>query len=154
MVENKGIEKRLFDYIVRTINNAPYNIMMGMKAQKIGNGFVEIVLKCGKKHLSENYELDPVGTVHGGVMVSLADAIMGNAVRTLGNQVVTVDCSTKFITPVKLGDVIIGAGRVIKAGRKLIFTEAEMYVEKRLAATAHGTFYKIGDYNDIIADLE
>jgi acyl-CoA thioesterase len=146
MVENKGINDKLFNYIVSTINKTPYNNLLGIRPYKIGEGFVELIIKSEKKHLNENHDHDPVGILHGGLLLSLADAIMGNAVRTLGTEVVTVDCSTKFVSLARLGDTIVGRGRVIKAGRKMYFTDADMMVDDRLVAAAYGTFYKVGEY--------
>lgn len=90
-MENTGIEPQLFDYINHSINETPFYNLLGIKVYKLGPGLAELETVAESKHMN------PLGAVHGGLYMSLADAAMGNAVRSLGIKGVTVDCSTAFI---------------------------------------------------------
>ena len=43
--------------------------------------------------------LNPLGFVHGGCLVSLADSVAGTAVYTKGRACVTLDCSFNYLRP-------------------------------------------------------
>ena len=47
--------------------------------------------------------LNPMGIVHGGALVTLADTVCGTAAFTTGHMCVTLDCST----PRKLGKTVL-----------------------------------------------
>ncbi len=143
LAENLGIEDKLFNYIIDSINDTPFYNLLGIKPHKIGKEFAELSVISVEQHIN------PIGMIHGGLFMSLTDAAMGNAVRSMGIKAVTVDCSTGFISSAEPGEKFIGRGRVLRAGKKLIFTTAEIRVDDRLLATSHGTFYKTGDYSYI-----
>ncbi len=69
------------------------------------------------------------GQVHAGVMATLADHSMGAAAQTLapeGHWVVTAELKTSLLRPAR-GDRLVCEATVLKAGRRLSFTEAEVY---------------------------
>ena len=55
--------------------------------------------------------------------MSLADAAMGNAVRSLGIMAVTVDCTTSMISGASR-ETIKARGTLEKVGKNLIFASA------------------------------
>jgi uncharacterized protein (TIGR00369 family) len=83
--------------------------------------------------------------LHGGVIAAFCDAILGVGALSLvcqQNKVVsTVEMKVSFISPALLGDRLTGTSRVIKAGNRLIFMEAQIYNQDNvLIATSSGTF--------------
>ena len=70
---------------------------------------------------------------------------MGNAIRGLGINAVTVDFSASFTAAAKCGDTIVAKGKVLKAGKSIIFAEAYVYGGDNLIGHCKGTFYKISD---------
>lgn len=69
------------------------------------------------------------GFVHGGVVGMIADSAGGYAAMTVappGTSVLTVEYKLNFLAPAK-GDKLIARGAVIKAGRRLIVTEARVW---------------------------
>lgn len=118
-----------------------------MVREKIGgNHFSQFVginihdIKAGE--INARLEIQPqhrqqMGFVHGGVTATFADVVMGFAAFTLvkkGQGVVTADLRLSYLNP-GVGDVLYAKGFVIKAGQKLIFCEAELWMmdgEKRI----------------------
>ena len=81
-----------------------------------------------------------LGIVHGGLICTLLDVAMGTAARcTVGHPVMTLDMQTTFLSPGR-GEMI-GEGRVIRAGRSIVFCEAQVTTaEGELVAKASGIF--------------
>jgi acyl-CoA thioesterase len=140
-VENAGIEKRLFDYLVESINSTPFYQLLDLKITRIGPGFTEFKVVSGERHTN------PLGVIHGGLIMSLADAAMANAIRSLGIKGVTVDCSTSLTAGAMLGEDVIARGEVLKAGNSMLFAEARVWADDRLLANAKASFFKTGDYD-------
>ena len=72
------------------------------------------------------------GYFHGGVMGAIGDSAAGYAGLTLtppGSEVVSVEYKINFTTP-GAGERIIAKGTVKRAGRTLIVTNADLFVEK------------------------
>jgi acyl-CoA thioesterase len=46
----------------------------------------------------------------------------------------------------RLGDTIVAKGKVLKAGKNLIFTEGQVYVGDKLIADSKATFQKISEF--------
>ena len=59
-----------------------------------------------------------------------------------GNLVSTVEFKINYFSPVRLGDVLIGKGKVISAGNRIIVAEGNIINEKtdKIVAKAMGTF--------------
>lgn len=77
--------------------------------------------------------LQNVGFVHGGVLATLADVAMGFAAvaRTSpDNHVLTGDLRVSYLNP-GTGPYLYVRGYAVKAGRKLVFTEGEVYREEQ-----------------------
>jgi len=137
-MENRGIDPHLFEYIVHSINETPYYQLLGLQVTKLGPGVAEL------ESMARPHHTNPLGSVHGGLYMSMLDAAMGNAVRSLGIKAVTVDLSTGFVAAAAIGEVLTAAGEVIRSGNNLIFARAQVTSGKRILADARGTFYRIG----------
>lgn len=137
-IENRGIDQKLFDHIIDAFVNAPFYHLVGLRVKSLAPGKAEIVVNTAENHAN------PQGLVHGGLIMSAADSAMGNAIRSLGIKMVTVDCTTSFLAEAEFGKDIIAVGEVIKSGRNIFFAEARVWCEKKLIATAKATFFKIG----------
>ena len=84
----------------------------------------------GTAHLSlpvEAHLTNSLGTVHGGVIMSLLDVALCTAARTLHPEsvgVITINMSTSFIGGGK-GTKLLADARVLKDGKSMSFVEAE-----------------------------
>ena len=135
---NKGINGELFRQIVETNENTPFYRLVGIKTAALAPGEAELVVEIGDQHTN------PLGRVHGGLIASLADAAMGNAIRSLGARAVTIDCSISFLSSPPGGALLVGKGKVVKAGRNIMFAEATVYHQDTVVACAQGSFFKVG----------
>jgi len=99
--------------------------LMGFTLTEISPGKVCGELLLEEKHFQQNY------FVHGGVMATASDVVMGFAAYTLlpkGHGVVTVDLNISFLNP-GIGSVLYAEGWVVKPGRSIFFCEANVWVE-------------------------
>lgn len=138
MVKNLGIEKSLFEYICSSVEHTPFYQLMGIRVSALGPGEAEVILESSFQHTN------PLGLMHGGVLMSVADAAMGNAIRSLGIKGVTADCSTSFMAAAPLEGMLLARGKVIKAGKRLIFARAEVFSDGKIVADVKGTFANVG----------
>jgi uncharacterized protein (TIGR00369 family) len=95
----------------------------GVEPTAVGEGTVSTELKLANRHLQHT------GQAHAGVMASLADHSMGAAAQTVapaGHWILTAELKTSLLRPGR-GERLECEARVIKAGRMLSFTEAEVY---------------------------
>ncbi len=72
------------------------------------------------------------GFVHGGVVGMIADSAAGYAAMTVvpeGTSVLTVEYKINMVAPAN-GDKIVAKGSVLRAGRTLILTKADVYAVK------------------------
>ncbi len=66
-----------------------------------------------------------MGVAHGGLLMTLLDVCMGSAARSaVGSNVITVDLQAAFLAPAS--GRLVGQGRVVRAGKSLVFVEAEI----------------------------
>lgn len=135
---NQGLEENLFNYLVHSIETTPYYQLLGVKIRLLGPGVADLEVEVSGHHTN------PLGAVHGGLYMSLADAAMGNAIRSLGIKAVTVDCTTSMIAGATVGEVIKARGTLEKVGKNLIFASAQVTSGEKLLASARGTFYRVG----------
>lgn len=84
--------------------------------------------------------LNNIGMAHGGVTCTLLDIAMGSSARRhVDLPVMTLDMQTSFIAPGR--DVLVAEGRVVRAGRSIIFCEGEVRTEGgELVAKGSGIF--------------
>lgn len=81
------------------------------------------------------------GLLHAGLVAALIDTVCGFAAATVtGGEVVASHCAVSFLAPAR-GEVFVARGRVVKAGRRQVFTDAELSAEAdgsgNLVATGH-----------------
>jgi uncharacterized protein (TIGR00369 family) len=99
----------------------PFVTHLKILTETLGDGQARLSLPI-EKHLTNS-----IGTVHGGVIMSLLDVALCTAARTLHPDsvgVVTIDMSTFFIGGGS-GTKLIADARVMKDGRTMSFVEAE-----------------------------
>jgi uncharacterized protein (TIGR00369 family) len=104
---------------------SPFMIDLGVQATAAGPGTVTAELVLGQRHLQHT------GQAHAGVMASLADHTMGAAAQTLapaGRWCLTAELKTSALRP-GVGERLVCVATVLKAGRNISFTEAEVFAE-------------------------
>ena len=110
--------------------------LIGMALTRFGDGeaVVDLAVHDG--------QLNPMGTVQGGILAALADAAMGWAFMTTlgeGESYTTLEMKANFLKPVRKGRLSARA-RVKKAGRTAGLVECDVLDDKeRLVARASST---------------
>ena len=99
----------------------PFVSHLKILTETLGEGSARLSLPI-EPHLTNS-----IGTVHGGVIMSLLDVALCTAARTLHPDslgVITIDMSTSFIGG-GAGARLLAEARVLKNGRNMIFVEGE-----------------------------
>jgi len=99
----------------------PFVSHLKILTETLGEGTARLSLPI-EPHLTNS-----IGTVHGGVIMSLLDVALCTAARTLHPDslgVITIDLSTSFIGGGS-GARLLAEARVLKNGRSMIFVEGE-----------------------------
>ena len=72
--------------------------------------------------------LNPMGTLHGGVICDIADAAMGMAYYSTlgeGESFTTIELKTNFLEPVREG-LLRAEGKIIKTGKTIGLLQCEV----------------------------
>ena len=94
-----------------------------------------------KTTIKENH-LNAAGITHGGFIAALVDAGAGTAAHRVAekNPCVTISLELKFISPVRLGQELIGKTKIQKKTKSMVFLTCEMFVDNKIVATASGVW--------------
>jgi uncharacterized protein (TIGR00369 family) len=108
---------------------------LGLEWDPGSGGRAQVRLTAVERHLN------PHGTVHGGVLGSLADVTSTKAVEsfvahTLG---VTIELKITYLSPARPG-LLVADAHVIKRGRTITIVETEIKQDQEWVAHAIGTF--------------
>ena len=121
-----------------------------------GEGFRELVgtelssAKEGRAVVSlwaEERHLNPNGTVHGGVVYTLVDVSMAEALKTMiegDERPVTIEIKVNYLEPGRPG-TLTSTAQVRKGGKRLTIVEAEVTQEddSEVVALATGTYTRV-----------
>ena len=94
-----------------------FGAMIGLRHTRVEEGLAEAELPVRPEFINLQ------GTLHGGVLLTLADVTGGTAACSYGHIVATVDNSYHFLHAGKKVEKLVSRGQVIKAGRKIIVIE-------------------------------
>ena len=103
----------------------PFLTHLKILTEELGQGTARLSVPV-EKHLTNS-----MGTVHGGVIMSLLDIALCTAARTLhpgSIGAITIDMSTSFLDGGS-GARLLAEARVLKDGRTMSFVEAEARTE-------------------------
>lgn len=119
--------------------SAPFMVDLGVEPTAVEPGRVWTRIDIARRHCQHT------GVVHAGVIAALADHTMGASAQTMaaeGHWVLTAEFKTSLLRGA-IGERLECEAWVIKPGRQVSFTEAEVYAvqggERRLVAKASGT---------------
>jgi acyl-CoA thioesterase len=111
--------------------------LIGLQFTEMEKGFCRTELVITDSHLN------PYGTLHGGVVYSLADTGMGGALSTLledDEQCSTIEIKINYLKSMRAGRLLCKT-KVIHKGKNIAFLESVVKnSEDKRVATATGTF--------------
>ncbi len=113
-----GIEEEIRERIAAS----SFHAAIGIIVEHVRDGSVDLRLEAGPDHANLQ------GTVHGGVLATLADTAAGLAVRSAippGSRHVTVNLDVQYLAPANMGP-LLATGRVVRLGRRIAFAEADV----------------------------
>ncbi|MBN9510200.1 MAG: PaaI family thioesterase [Alphaproteobacteria bacterium] len=116
----------------------PVAVLLGTELAEVEAGRVVMRLAPGE-HL-----YNPIGSVHGGMIATLLDSVMGCAVHSTlpqGRFYTTLEIKVNFVRALtEAAGVVSGEGRVVQAGRQVALAEGRLTgANGRLYATASTT---------------
>lgn len=116
-------------------DRAPFIQLIGYALEDWGEGWVETSLMLQPKHLQQH------GYVHAGVLTTMADHTSGGAASTVipdGYSILTAQLSMHLLRPAQ-GQALRCRADVVKPGRSLIVTQADVYCDHRHVGRFHAT---------------
>lgn len=130
-----------FDYTVFEENYRQINTFMrenGIKHTIVSPGVTETTITILPKHLSSP------GVAHGGSLAGFMDSCLGfcalSAAIPDGNLVSTVEFKLNYFKPILLNDTLVAKNKVIRKGKTIIVSIAEIYRGDDMVSHGQGTF--------------
>ena len=114
--------------------------VMAVRDQTAEDGRARLELDATEEHLNK------AGTVHGGVLATLVDSAMGQAVRSVtrdGQGLATSQLTVTYLNPGKPGQLVATA-QVRKRGKSLVVCDADIEQDGEPVAHAVATFALLG----------
>ena len=127
-----------FIELFKSINK--YDIDNGMTFEIHAPGSITYHMVIQEKHLSSP------NTAHGASIAGFMDCVLGlsalSEAITRDSLTSTVEFKINYIRPVKLGEKLVGTGKVVHKGKTLIISQGEIRVDdsNELVAMGQGTF--------------
>jgi acyl-CoA thioesterase len=137
---NDSISPKNTEEFRAKINKASFFKTISMEITSVDKRGSVIQIKTSRKHRNS------WGTIHGGIVASIADSACGTSVwpHLKQNEIVaTISLHVEYIAPVTPGDMITARGKIIQQSRKLARAEAILRnQDEKVIAKAYATFMK------------
>jgi acyl-CoA thioesterase len=117
----------------RNLHNA-FGNLLGIRLLEYREGFARAEMPVKPEFLN------PLGTVHGGCLYSLADSVGGCASATYGSITPTISGDLHFLRPAIGFPKLLATANVIRHGRSIAVFEVEITDPSGEKKIAHGTF--------------
>lgn len=127
-----------FIELFKSINK--YDLDNAMSFEILSPGSIVYKMAIQEKHLSSP------NIAHGAAIAGFMDCVLGLSALSQAiekdNLTSTVEFKINYIRPVKLGEVIVGTGKVVHKGKSLIISSGEVRIDgsNELVAMGQGTF--------------
>ena len=136
----RGLELSGLEYVHAIFDGRlpppPIAVLMGFRGVEARPGEVVFEMEPGPQHYN------PIGSVHGGVALTLLDSAMSCAVHTLldaGVRYTTLEVKTNFVRAITAGTGVIRCeGSVVHRGTRVATAEGRI-IDEGGKLLAHGT---------------
>jgi uncharacterized protein (TIGR00369 family) len=101
----------------------PFLEMLQIRPTELSPGHGRLEMTVGTQHLRN------LGIMHGGVLATLLDSVMGMAAGSLASEeqfVVTVQLSMNFVRPAWEGESLVATGEVCHKGKQTAVARGEV----------------------------
>lgn len=121
-------------------DNAGFEQTVGPIAYAPADEGMGLTFTIGDQHLNGD------GFLHGGMMMTLASAVLGQLARNAADGAPTAPLSVNcdFVGPGPKGAKVTGAAEITRRTRTVLFASAELKADGKLMMTATGV-YRIGE---------
>lgn len=124
------------EYIKELFNTCNVGRLLGITIYDLREGHAKGKLTIRKEHINV------FGTVHGGILFTLADHVGGACGNTLGKKSLLIESSMQFMKGVVEGETVFAEARLIYKGRKIGRIETKIFGKnKEIVAIMHIVFY-------------
>ncbi len=124
--------------LIRQGENSPFYRHLGIKIEEVDKKYARLSIEVERKHIQF------IGTVHGGVIATLADSAAAWAIYGSGDfedRPVTVEMKINFFKPVRSGRIIAEAREVHRGSRIAVSSVEVKNGEGSLIAQSLVTYY-------------
>jgi len=135
-LDDQTLLERHYDQILNIMKNEPYGRFLGIKLTQLGPGTATAELTPDENMVNNH------GTVHGGVIFSLADYVFAAASNSYGKTAVGVTTNVNFMSAGKLGETLTATAEEIKKNHRLGWYNIRVYSNKELIATMEAMVYR------------
>lgn len=121
--------------IEAVFDRAPFIQLLGYRLVGYGEGWVETELELEDHHFQQH------GYVHAGALTTMADHTSGGAASTVipdGHSILTAQLSMHLLRAAR-GRRLRCRGEVVKAGRTLVVTQADVHCDETHVGLFHAT---------------
>ena len=128
------------EYIKNLFNNCNVGKLLGIEVYDLKEGHAKGKLTIRNEHINV------FGTVHGGILFTLADHIGGACGNTLGKKSLLIESSMQFMKGILAGETLFAEAKLSYAGKKIGRIEIKVYREnEEIVAMMHMVFYMKSD---------
>ena len=116
---------------------APMALTLGFELERVEEGDASFLGEPAEKHLN------PLGTIHGGLALTMLDSAMGVAVHTTldaGQSYGTLETKVNLVRSITLDTGTVRAeGRIVHRGSRIATAEGRLVAVESGKLLAHGT---------------
>jgi uncharacterized protein (TIGR00369 family) len=118
----------------------PFEIFIGPIFECGDKGERRFALKIDERHVNRR------GSLHGGMLMTFADATLGAAAADLadGGVAVTLNMQSHFLAPARAGDVVEVAPTLTRRTRSMLFIRGDFTVRGEIIMTAASIWKVLG----------
>ena len=129
----------MLDTITAINASAAFNRWAGFEVTQAAEGQAELQLAWRAEDMGQY-----AGFLHAGLIGALIDTVCGFAAATVSGRVLASHFAVNCLAPA-VGERFVARGRVVRAGRKQVFTTAELFAEARAGDAATRKLVATGD---------
>ncbi|MDN4587197.1 phenylacetic acid degradation protein [Xenophilus aerolatus] len=129
----------MLDTITAINASAAFNRWAGFEVTQAADGQAELQLAWRAEDMGQY-----AGFLHAGLIGALIDTVCGFAAATVSGRVLASHFAVNCLAPA-VGERFVARGRVVRAGRKQVFTTAELFAEARAGDPATRKLVATGD---------